>query len=402
MQQRTELVFLTLALAVVSATWIGPNLAFHFDDAKSLRSTYRDPSTGITHIINHGYWFNQYMAVANNGTVLHSSELESCRESNNAVIRGTGDGKRLFVVMDCRINMERDPQNSIQLLESDDGGHTWSEAVYILPEDNYDRRLCDVLYIAESGRIYVFISTTSKYRVTMISRAPGSTVFSREREIISNFGYSSIELSAAYSIWVGKPVIHLAYKDSNNKLAYTRSDNNGVTWSRARTFDLGHMLQFIHSMEAAGPALYIAVTISTYDRISLPELLVQSADYGQSFLAPVNITIASAGTDKSTGRLALCGTSSTPVVASFFTTWHGPVNYTVSAAPVKVPQYRQYPAIPGRRIIDLGVVCTADEREVNVTTFVFTEKNHTYDLYFAKELIQLPINMHNKAATTTV
>ncbi len=197
-------------LAVSMATWVGPVKIRNSIRSTRVESIYRDPTTLTNHLVYYenvfGYVY--YMGVADNGTVLKTAYLGRSHYMNG-VIRGAGDGRRLFVALP--INNESD--YTIQFQLSENNGKNWTSS-YIVKQDG-DKYFQDMMYVPSVDKLFVFFSTSPKGELRVVTSSGSHIQFSEETLVAPKaiFGYSKAK--AAYGLWQGKPCLHVAFQNAN-------------------------------------------------------------------------------------------------------------------------------------------------------------------------------------------
>jgi len=117
----------------------------------------------------------------------------------------------------------------ILLVESTDSGKTWSEPIKVSPTDSAHSRYAPrIVYVEESGRLFIFygkynIKDTQR-TIIFVTRPAGSSIFSAEQEV---WGETTFLFDVAYLF--GSLHVFITGHDSN--IFYTKSNNNGITWS---------------------------------------------------------------------------------------------------------------------------------------------------------------------------
>ncbi len=274
----------------ISATWSTPVKFMENSGAGGqiqVLSVYRDPASSVNHVFVFVGGFNKnyyHMAVKDDGTVLHKTEFDLNGE-DVARIRGTGDGRGLFLVYSSG-------KTRIMFSESTDGGANWSEAVNIVEDADSDYKLLGDMLRVDSGRLYVMFVYHVKFNeahIKMVTRSPGSSVFSKETVIATDadHDYNYYGPSAAYGYRGGKLYLHVVYLrplTKNYKIAYTYSDNNGVSWSKRRELDGTTETLNINYLKSVDEHLYLSYTLRP-SRNNLLQL-VRSSDFGATFGPP--------------------------------------------------------------------------------------------------------------------
>lgn len=252
-----HLILLTTMLTTASYAggWTAPKRIFKSKEYKPIKilSVYRDPTSSVNHVYYSAGRLHCYQALLDNGTELYNDVFNSGYH-NTAVLRGAGDGKRLFLAYG------HFKPEVVKFMESSDGGKSWSDPVSIVAEskDEY-RTFTDMLYI--EGNLFVFFihmldeSHSEVATIKMVSRAAGSSVFSPERLIAKNAAWSREGLAASYERQGKKTCLHVAYNvgpDNKRLIWYTRSVDSGASWSNPREIKGTVMGCWITSPECCG------------------------------------------------------------------------------------------------------------------------------------------------------
>eukprot|EP01022_Parablepharisma_sp_SALTPOND_P033870 TRINITY_DN89862_c0_g1_i1.p1 TRINITY_DN89862_c0_g1~~TRINITY_DN89862_c0_g1_i1.p1 ORF type:complete len:436 (+),score=-14.68 TRINITY_DN89862_c0_g1_i1:139-1308(+) len=214
---------------IAYSTWINPvQLATIRNYDTKVQSVYRDPTSHVNHgIINNcdtGYYV--HYAVSDSGQVLHTNIFPGAGTNTTAIIRGTGNGKYLYLVIQSRYNGHL----TAKFTRSKDGGKTWSTLVAI-PDHGVDKLLQDMLYVARSERLFIFF-VTSKNEIKFVTKHLSSDIFSQEFLIAEGCMYASLIAKATAT---SDKLIHLFYKPIDNRITHAWSDNNGVSWTKKET-----------------------------------------------------------------------------------------------------------------------------------------------------------------------
>ncbi len=248
----------------------------------TILSVHRDPSSSLNHLVLGTSLPSQYihMAVTDDAKIVAQSAFAD-RIHRNAILRSAGDGSRLFLAFDVATAQGG---YAIVFVESSNSGKTWSSPLSAVKFE-VAGSLSDLLFVPETGRLFVFFTTYPGYELRMVSRAPGSAVFSAETRVAreayhgyrssAKAGYSTLQSSkAAY--------IHVAYRaNGTDLLMYVRSDTNGVTWSSPKMVGDRILVDYVATV-VSGPKFRQAIFIS-YVAPGGSRLVLYSSDLGEKF-----------------------------------------------------------------------------------------------------------------------
>ncbi len=394
---------ITLALLLIflsaSATWTGPIRLLTLQNYASVSCVYYDPASDITHVVVHERTVEwaRHLAVSNNGTVLYSTLFR--RQYTNwpkIVIRGAGDGKRLFMAMPYSFS---DSDSILAFTESRDGGKTWNEPEDIVAKVKSLRGklLVDLLYVAETGWVYVFFTKYQENELMVISRAAHSATFSTPKTIAKDINTKDTQQArASYNSWVGKLVLHVVYADNyNSQLKHLRSHDMGVTWQPAKEIagvSRASHITGIASHPGSSQGIYVA-----YNNRDDKEMLIRSLDYGITYKPPLVLNKGGDFYNSGPSGLLLCGNKD-PVLATLLVTTDNfhvntTVEYTLWTQQRLEPYPRDYPKT--RRPLSVGADCAVDANGgLDMFTVVSVEEKggsaKEYAVYFAKETGKFP------------
>ncbi len=394
-----RLIALALSLSVLffaaSATWTEPTRILTLPNYAFVEAVYHDAASDVTHIAvyEEKVLKARHLAVSSNGTVLYSTLFPGeCPLSPKIVIRGSG--KRLFMALSYTF-----PNSNSRLgfTESFNNGKTWTDPKDIVADvkTSSGKGLQDMLYVAETGRIYVFFTAYKEHQLMVISRPSNSIAFSAARIVVKDIGSEySRHAQASYTSWVGKLVLHVVYVDDDDEeLKYTKSLDMGVSWQSAKKIVDDDGIYYIMNMVShpgVGPEIYVS-----YNKAGRPAMLTRSLDYGATFDTSVKSTKKDAFTRSESSGLLLCGNN---VLASLVVSWDSyygdtSVEYTLWTQNQKElkPYPRAYPAT--KRPLSVGADCTVDaDGGLNMFTAVSVEEDakKEYAIYFTKEAGKFP------------
>eukprot|EP01022_Parablepharisma_sp_SALTPOND_P000227 TRINITY_DN100_c0_g1_i2.p1 TRINITY_DN100_c0_g1~~TRINITY_DN100_c0_g1_i2.p1 ORF type:complete len:435 (-),score=-4.57 TRINITY_DN100_c0_g1_i2:118-1422(-) len=409
---------LCISLAIiygVSAEWTAPVEIDQYSKDRLIYSgvldMYTDPSTEITHVVNSHYDDSvyQYVAIWPNGTIMHSTKFnDSLVSSLRAVIKGAGDGKRLYLAFHGSRRVYSSSYADVNFTESSDGGKTWSPMIHMPKEnsnDNLHRHINDMLYIKETGRIFIFYRRDEK-AVCVTTRSPGSSVFSLEKPVIlsPSFQDNFRNIAATYNYWLSKLLVHVFIANTTH-LLYMRSSNNGISWSSPRVI-AKDFVYAIHGVEA-DKVLPSAIAL-IYERYEepAPYALIVSKNYGDNFSEPMNIgKYKSPHTHfTSTGGLKICGARGFPTLATFTINDHSTSRSNSSYffwdfdTFIPFPQDNIFETFP---ITSAKITCTTDNEHgtLNVNAVVGMQTEKCIRFLFTRDIVPIPEKVRAQSLT---
>lgn len=352
-------IFSMVLIASVMAVWTIPVTPFGINHLGliQIRSVYTDLATDISHVLisDYEYRWTFYLAIADDGKLIRSHKFTTAVDVG--VVTGADDGKHIYISLWVALTYFKTVTN---FTESLDGGATWSTPITVSTSG-----IDDMLLIKETGRIFIFLhNDTGMGDVRMVSRAPGSTIFSKE-SIIVNAGIYHPYMKAGYNFYQGKQTIHLFFTDGElEMLNYSQSLTNGETWTKPVTV-IKHRPYLNHLVSE--PKLSEKVFVSYND---FAEFLMSTSDNGKTFSKPLNFSY---GYGIQYG-LAICGTKENAVMASYPITKYSHFNITtMKETPISHP-------FPTENIISTGLGCPASKNYMlKVNAFAIEQKGKDFN-----------------------
>ncbi len=301
---------------LVSAAWVPP---VKFEEQGILHSMYTDPANGYTYFqyvipeMEHkGYcsWGVRRMSPDKK-----LDKFVILRRGNDHIttvlfpgdIKGSGDGAHLFSVQQAfRPTYTNFLGLEVVFQESVDQGNTWTAPAYIQRKnmtDRVTRYYPRVLYVKETGRLYIFyiaikIGTephTGTAFISSATRAPGSKVLSDERMLfeIKNADLATMipQMNVAYTYVSGKLLLHLVWTGENDKIFHAYSGNAGITWSQPAV--LGQTITYpgvatrMISFNSEPSLGQLLVTFHAPNNVGY---ITESRDSGATWSKPTNFT----------------------------------------------------------------------------------------------------------------
>eukprot|EP01022_Parablepharisma_sp_SALTPOND_P020859 TRINITY_DN390_c0_g1_i1.p1 TRINITY_DN390_c0_g1~~TRINITY_DN390_c0_g1_i1.p1 ORF type:complete len:406 (-),score=3.55 TRINITY_DN390_c0_g1_i1:108-1325(-) len=396
-----KFILLLFALSMLATfsfgTWIGPIKLVDTMGACIYRvlSIYHDPTTRVHHVLYNAAsieTFQRYLLVSDAGIVLNNITFSNANWDFTGVIRGVGDGQHVYMAMTSYLGSAK---YAIKFTESTDGGKTWTTPSFIMEASSPDSYLQDMLYIAETGRVFVFFYEKN-YKLKMVTRPPGSNVFSKPILVASNI-YPPIQMQmnakTVYSTLMDQQILHLFYANYNGRLAYMRSTTNGATWSPKLVPDdsLTHI-----SAALINPKFSETIYVSYTSRGNRPAKLIKTEDHGITFTEPKPITKHHVHSATKEG-LAICGTKSSIKLATFFTTTSFIGEYSWVDSKTLEPFNRPHPFTePEIYTSALDCNLNLEKSQLSVTIIAARYVDNKADLFFAKETDFYPATEQNQ------
>ncbi len=386
---------LLLSLLAVSAfaVWTTPIKLLEGNRFMELQSEYRDPTSSFTHVVVSDYGgsrdWHWHLAVADNGTVVYKTLFNQTGGLGAATVRGAGDGRRLFLAISCTPGASY----TINFTESADGGRTWSVPQSVFPygdrKTGKNRRLQDMLYVKETGRLFLFyVNMERPSSIRVVSRAPGSSVFSSDA-LVQNWGDARYFARAAYSLRPEDPhrvTLHVAYRNySGFCIVYTSSRSNGLSWTKPKVISGDEAPLFITHMfvnQAVSPNIYVVYTLLQPGKSAR---MVYSPDHGSSFAAPVPISKKVSRYDQVLGGIAVCRGEDGGFLESLLTMHDNTVEYARWDLAGTRPTFRVCPFSELRNVRSSIMDCFGEGAGVTTLGFVTATDDKTGALLFAKE-----------------
>jgi hypothetical protein len=358
-------IFSMVLVASVMAVWTTPVTPFGISHLGlvQIRSVYTDPSTEINHVLvsDYDYRFTYYLAIADDGKLLRSRKFTTAVDVG--VVTGADDGKHIYISLWVALTYFKTVTN---FTESTDGGVSWSDPITVA-----NAGISDMLLIKETGRIFIFLhNDTGRGDVRMVSRAPGSTIFSKEA-IIVHEGIYHPYMKATYNFYQGRQTIHLFFTNGELELLnYTQSLTNGETWSTPVTV-IKHRPYLNHLVSE--PKISDKVFVNFND---FGEFVISTSDNGKTFSKPLNY---SEGFGIQYG-MAICGTKENAFMPVFPITKYS--HFDINTMKETILSH----PFPKENIISTGLGCSASKNYmVKVNAFAIEQKGKDSILYYAQE-----------------
>ncbi len=221
----------------------------------------------------------------------------------------TGDGAN-FVFAAYSADSKR---NEILFYESKDGGLNWSGPNEISRRDGNTRRLPQVLYKKETGRVYVFylVGAANASSIVFVSRPKDSRVFSEERIVYStNLGL--YKPGVALTGESNKSTIHLLWAGMSRASGaiwtyYAQSTNQGISWTAPVILERNILYPFL-TLKESGSAKHSVLAATSLNGSTCN--MRYSFNAGKTWAAPVPFRVGmgrdtAVCTDESDGTTAV-------------------------------------------------------------------------------------------------
>ncbi len=386
--QSALLLLLLVAFQASLCEWSDPvKLVEMKGTAPWAASVYRDPSTSLNHAIVCVGTQYRYLAVKDDGSVVHDHVFPSDSDAYaaRAVIKGAGNGKNLFVAF--RYTIDRRVMRTVNVTESKDGGESWTVPVSALSM-NGAKEFLDMLYISETGRVFIFFTElfTSTHELRMVSRPANSRVFSGETVIVSS-GLGA-DARVAYTPVGARQYIYITYVTPwTSQLMYTRSTTNGADWSVPKEIANEDGVWHIRHV-IAGAKLDSNVYI-VYAAKRGPQKLLVSSDHGASFNKPVPFTIKSSNFWSTDGVAVCAAEGGLHKLVALSRVDGNAAEYAIWDMKKMAATRKQHPFKSFWGIYTTGVECAVDGGKKQMVTAGFataTNDRKVYGLYFAADL----------------
>lgn len=402
MKSQTLLTFIAMmALAQLAAcAWTKPKTIVNVGSGFSAEDIYTDPTTGITHFL----YFHvlkdpvvTYVQLFPNQSIAFSKNfsMDNARYYADARILGQDDGKNIMVMLNAK---KRNPAYVADVFYADskDGGKTWS-AFTAVPrtrmDDSVNRYSTAVIFIKETKRHFIFYQVSND-KIAYVSRAAGSTTFSREKIIYTDAGYKQLDgsLDATYSMQGNNPILHVFWINIDNKknyIYYMNSPTNGASWSTA--------IQLNNEPTSSGMAMSLAGkpavsnrTIMTYhkDGHDSPLRVQQSSNNGASWTQPANFLGRLQDLHSwnyKTNWMAMCGTKEKPWLVALSQTDQSYVVYAMWNLKTMVPKTIVHPFGGYERMDGVLVSCINKGSQLLITAIVQVQSKGVRSMIIAAD-----------------
>jgi len=202
---------------IFASNWSDPKTLMSVEGKTILYGAFTDSSNNKTHFLFRTEDDDElfYLCMLH-GRIQHLSQLGNTLK--DAFITGKENGQHIFVSF---TNMD----GHVEFLESDTEGKTWKPAQTISKTDNCT--IHSLVYMTETGRLYALMGCNNT--IIFASRAAGSSIFSFERNVISE-EHAIHSVSSCYTYRRGAPLIHIIWTTSS-EIWYSQSIDNGISWS---------------------------------------------------------------------------------------------------------------------------------------------------------------------------
>ncbi len=222
-----------------------------------------------------------------------------------------------------------------------------------------------MVYVAETGQLLIFFHTYvgDMPTIRVVSRARGSSDFSREVTAgPGDAGLRSYE-SAGYSMYLSRCYLHLVYVHYQSRaLMYVRSSDGAKTWSQPRVLDSTHV-EIAHNVVTKENYVYIAYT-ELVGKDEIAAKMIYSADYGMTFSSPIPMS-TSTSNNIFQRMLTLCKTTTgypTNIMLSMIPLAKG-IEYSVWDTDSMKHYVSQTSLNAGYKYASTGLDCVVDEEK---------------------------------------
>jgi len=347
-------------------------------------SVYYDPITQISHILYADYKFQYYdhYALLDQGKVLYKTRFDN-GYGLVGLLRGPKDGKHIALAYWTFINS----LHTFNFTESFDNGLTWKKSVRLVESEKH-LILQDMIYIKETGRIFIFYEDQSKKEIRMITRSPGSEIFSNEIEIgYDVFPRDSFNSKFDYNFIDGKTILHMFYKNDKMLLSYSNSYNNGITWSDPKIVTHDDNVTMIANVVSDSKITKkIIVSYIPASHMEPPKMVI-SENFGETFGEPIPITFGGRYGEYEfyeTFGLKLFGSKENPVLCSFYLTKENvPVFAIWNLDTGERNEYENPFYEPWITTLGLDLIYNSDEHKLFISALVTRQTNMKTQLLYS-------------------
>jgi len=270
---------------------------------------YTDPYNSVSHILccRQGAREILYYAITEQGEVIHNNTYQDWAWGYEGAIKGADDGKHIYMAFTTSTGSGY----YVNYTETNDGGATWKP--FIRLTDNTELRfLRDLIYIPDTGRIFLFFTSHYDHQIKMVTKPRDSDIFSEEMLVVNFVNVNPVGRIAAYTKSPNNRIIlHVFYIEMDNSFRYVNSFDNGITWSETRIINPGPVIQIIGPAYSPLAPQTLIVGITTGKNATL----YKTTDNGLTFSEPILTNDGVYGTGNS--GLEICNVNNKLVLASF-------------------------------------------------------------------------------------
>lgn len=274
-----------LLLGYGATEWFGKRAFQSFGKITemSIMSTFRDSDAN-----NHLIYFDpdtqtyKYDCYHDSGNECNRpSTFSSCNDCEfGGVIRGTTDGKRLFMLLQTDFMGRTQP--TVGFSESSDQGNGWRTISQIVEDDEITVFPQDMVYIEESDKLFIFYVKKNANDLMMVSRERNNA-FSSESVVVKDINsglFQVFQAKVVYNTWEGTTMLHIFYVNKDYHLAYVKSSNGGNSWTAPKIISS----EKIWYVDSAISAHKFSETIFAIYMTTLSEArMLMTSNWGSSF-----------------------------------------------------------------------------------------------------------------------
>lgn len=313
------LVAICFSNLVFGAQWTTPTKIYEDTLEKDINlvSAAYDPSSQTTHafVIIPEKRRHVYFKMSNTGELLRDYTFVVDGPPKSAILKAAKDGRNIYVAYIFEFENKRE----IMFDESMDLGQHWGN--WQVPVRTYDMAyILDMVYITSSVRLFIFYNMRSTNQLRFVTRPLFSKIFSQEYILDFDIANDTLAGKFTYNSKDGIAILHGFYKNSQNKLIYIKSADNGVNWSTPKEICADSIIYGITNANA-NPKIpdKITVTFIQADAENNYSLkFMASNDNGEHFSKPVTVNTLPADQFVANDGAVMFGTKELPMLATFF------------------------------------------------------------------------------------
>eukprot|EP00826_Nyctotherus_ovalis_P021680 TRINITY_DN17040_c0_g1_i3.p1 TRINITY_DN17040_c0_g1~~TRINITY_DN17040_c0_g1_i3.p1 ORF type:complete len:409 (+),score=27.83 TRINITY_DN17040_c0_g1_i3:138-1364(+) len=244
-----------------------------------------------------------YRTQFSNGSVINWRKIElnnAIKTINGLSTQISDNGKHILIAYqgyrvkpkaECN-GIDTDSCDEIFFMESGDGGESWSRPIRMNRVDMNDvemRTWPTMLLEKDTGRVYIVYGSKKPnirdYNLIISVKQPGKQSF--DLESVHPRRASTVLTSLGYTIdkATSRRYVHLFWK-TREDLYYTRSVDNGVTWSTDKTIGKNGMLNVLPVVAINAETLEGGLYVQYGNR---DMNIIWSRDHGDTFNQPLRV-----------------------------------------------------------------------------------------------------------------
>ncbi len=334
--------FITIFLtSLAQAGWQTTELFNNSGSVTYQYGVFIDPTTQIRHALFYSYGADtvMYRRVSAAGVVMGESNFtaKSMSRLTLGAIRSGDNGGYVNAIMIGNTEKRRE----IWYTESKNKGQSWTEPAVIPRGDQSEYSRDAAALVTTMGRTFVFYAVNAEESgeacrpryLRMVTKSSSSSAFSKETAV---FAKSPIDickdyLVADYTIKTGRPILHVIWGSSYG-ITYTKSENFGISWAAAKIIstDFGNLQLPELTANRKVSESTLAMTFSIGPSVPVKRLLILRNHGDQVDTMDI---IGPEPEDKHNylhqSGIAICGTSSKPMLYSLMDMYNQPPKYSV-------------------------------------------------------------------------